>query len=122
MSFISVLDKIGHDFKVTLDKVLPWAAGAGSVAVSIFDPAIAPLFQATLGVVSQTEQKFAAMGQQTGTGAQKLSDVITIMGPLIQQGFIAAGQDSTPAAVEKFVNAAVAILNATPAPNPPKAA
>ena len=115
MSFISFLDAVGKDFKIALDAVLPWAKGAGSVAISIFDPAIAPLFNATLGVVAQTEQKFAAMGQQTGTGAQKLSDVITIMGPLIQQGFIAAGQDSTPAAVEKFINAAVAILNAAPA-------
>lgn len=116
MSFMSFLDAIGHDFKVGLNEILPFASGAGEVAVQIFAPALGPLFNATVATVSQVEQKFAALGQQTGSGAQKLSEATTIIGPLISQALTDAGKTGDMASVQKYINAVVAILNATPAP------
>jgi len=118
MSFISVLDAIGHDFKTGLDKILPWATGAGQVAVDIFAPTLGPLFQSTVAAVANVEQKFAAMGQQTGTGVQKLAEAATIMGPMISQALTIAGKTADQAAVNGYINAVVAVLNAAPAPAP----
>jgi hypothetical protein len=116
MSFTSWLDAVGHDFKVGLDKILPWATGAGETAVAIFAPQLGPIFNATVAAVSATEQKFSAMGTQTGTGAQKLAEATTIVGPLISQALTDAGKPADIPAVQGYINSVVAILNATPAP------
>lgn len=118
MSFVSWLDAVGHDFKVGLDKILPWAEGAGETAVAIFAPQLGPTFNATVAAVASVEQKFAAMGQQTGSGAQKLAEVTTIVGPLISQSLTDAGKPASMQVVQGYINAIVAILNATPAPTP----
>lgn len=116
MSFISVMDAIGHDLKKGLDFVLPWLQGAGQVAVGIFAPGLGPLFNSTVTAVALAEQKFVALGKATGTGAQKLADVLQLMEPIIAQGLKDMGKDSSTAAVTTYINAVVAILNAAPAP------
>lgn len=116
MSFTSWLDAVGHDFKVGLDKILPWAQGAGETAVAIFAPQLGSVFNATVAAVATVEQKFAAMGQQTGTGSQKLADATTIVGPLISQSLTDAGKPASIQVVQGYINAVVAILNASPAP------
>jgi len=114
MSFTSWLDKIGHDIKVGLDKVLPWAEGAGEVAVSLFFPALGPLYNQTVAAVITAEQAAQAAGQQKA-GPQKLAAVVQLMGPLIAQGLKDAGKPNDDAAVQNYINSIVTILNAAPA-------
>ncbi len=116
MSFLSFLKAVGHDFKRGLDYILPWAAGAGEVAVSLFAPALGPLFNSTVSAVVLAEQKAAALGIQSGTGAQKLADVLQLMEPVIAAGLKDAGKDSSTAAVTAYINSVVQVLNAAPAP------
>lgn len=117
MSFISVLKKIGADFKKGLDFILPWAAGAGEVAVGLFAPALGPLFNSTVAAVVLAEQKAAALGKQTGTGVQKLADVLQIMEPVIAEALKDAGKPNDTAAVTNYINSVVQVLNAAPAPS-----
>lgn len=114
--FISFLEAVGKDFKKGLDYILPWAEGAGEVAVKIFAPSLGPLFNQTVSAIVTAEQNAAAMGKQSGTGAKKLSDVLQLMGPLIAQGLADAGKTADDAAVQAYINAVVLVLNAAPAP------
>ena len=118
MSFKSWLTKVGEDFKKGLDFILPWAEGAGEVAVSVFAPALGPLFNSTVTAIATAEQNAAALGKQAGSGASKLAAVVTIAGGLIKQGLADAGKPNDDAAVENYINAVVQILNAAPAPAP----
>ena len=111
MSFKSVLQKIGEDF----EKVLPWLEKGGQV-LAVFDPSLGALFNTTVNIVGTVEQKYAALGQQSGTGTAKLADALQIGLPVIAQGLKLAGKSSTTADVTNYVNAVVAVLNAAPAP------
>jgi|ERR1700722_8423440 len=113
MSFKSVLETIGTDFL----KALPWLQrGAG--IVGIFDPALGSLFSTTVNIVATVEQKYAALGKQTGTGTQKLADALQIGEPVIAQGLKLAGKSSTTADVANYINSVVTVLNAAPTPIP----
>ena len=116
MSFKSFLQAVGHDFKVGLRFILPWAEGAGEMAISLFAPALGPLFNSTVSAVVLAEQKAAALGRQDGSGPQKLADVLQLMEPVIAAGLKDAGKDSSTAAVTNYINAVVQVLNAAPAP------
>jgi len=116
MSFKSWLTKVGEDFKKGLDFILPYAETSGEVAVSVFAPALGPLFNSTVTAVATAEQNAAALGTQAKSGAQKLAAVVTIAGGLIKQGLADAGKASDQAAIEGYINAVVQILNAAPAP------
>jgi hypothetical protein len=118
MSFKSFLDTVGHDFKKGLDFILPFAETAGEVAVSIFAPSLGTLFNQTVNAVVTAEQAAAAVGKQTGTGAQKLASVVQLMGPLIAQGLADAGKPNDNAAVQDYITAIVMILNAIPTASP----
>jgi hypothetical protein len=107
--FESFLKAVGHDFKIGLDHVLP-IAQAAVPAVSIINPGVGALLQTSVGVALATEQKFAAMGQQSGTGQQKLAEAVSILNPIIKQVFPQFGD----AEVQNYVNAVVALLNALP--------
>lgn len=115
MSFTSFLDKVGHDFKVVFDKVIPIAAGAGEIAVSLLAPSLGPLFNTTVNAVITAEQNASAIGKQAGSGPIKLAAVVQLMGPLIATALKDAGKDSSTAAVEGYINSIVTILNALPA-------
>jgi len=114
--FVSFLEAVGHDFKVGLERILPYAESAGEVAIQLFAPALGPLFNSTVTAVALAEQKAAALGKQTGTGVQKLADVIQIMGPVIAAGLADAGKANDQAAVAAYINSVVLILNSIPAP------
>jgi hypothetical protein len=116
------LEAVGKDFAKGLAAVLPYAATMGETAVSLFAPALGPLFNTTVAVVTAAEQKYAALGQQSGTGTQKLADVLQIAEPVIAQGLKVAGKSSTTADVTSYVNSVVAVLNAAPAPTATPAA
>lgn len=115
MSFKSFLQKVGEDFKKGLDFVLPLAATSGEVAVSLFAPALGPVFNQTVHAIVIAEQNFAAIGKQNGTGPSKLGAVTQIAGGLIKQGLEDAGKASDEAAVQNYINSIVTILNAAPA-------
>jgi hypothetical protein len=113
MSFKSVLQKIGEDFL----KALPWVEKGASI-VTLFDPALGTLFNTTVNIVATVEQKWAALGKQSGSGVQKLADAIQIGEPVIAQGLKLAGKDSSTAAVTNYINGVVTVLNAVPATTP----
>ena len=115
MSFISFLKAVGHDFKKGLEYILPIAETAGEVAVSIFAPALGPLFNQTVAAVVTAEQSAVAAGASGGSGVSKLAAVVALMGPLIKQALVDAGKPATDAAVQEYINGIVAILNALPA-------
>jgi hypothetical protein len=134
MSFTSFLTAIGQDFKNGLAKIDPWIKKGVTIAeavegpVSAFNPAIGGIFATVVATVSSIEQKFTAMGQQTGTGVQKLAEAMTILQPVVGQAFKAAGMASDTATVQNYISKTVDLLNAipvstiTPAPAPAPAA
>ena len=97
------------------EKALPWLQKAGAV-LTLFDPAIGGPFNATVNIISTVEQKYAALGQQSGTGASKLADALQIGEPVIAQGLKLAGMPNSTADVTAYINAVVKIMKATPAP------
>lgn len=113
---VTFLEAVGKDFKKGLDAILPYAATAGETAVSIFAPALGPMFNSTVSAVVLAEQSAAAISKQAGTGVSKLAAVVQLIGPLIQQGLADAGKQSDQAAVTGYVNSVVSILNSVPAP------
>lgn len=119
--FVTFLEDIGHDFKVGLQKLDPIVkegvvlGTAATPYVTALDPAIGAILQTTIATVSDIEQKFAAMGNQTGSGPQKLAQAVTILQPVISQAFSAAGKASDGETVTNYVNAVVGFLNAIPA-------
>ena len=114
--FLTFLETVGRDFRKGLDAILPFASTAGELAVSVFAPALGPIFNQTVNAVITAEQNAAAIGKQTGSGAQKLASVVQLMGPLISQALADLGKESDTASVQAYINAVVAILNAAPAP------
>jgi hypothetical protein len=57
------------------------------------------------------EQKYAAAGVQSGTGAQKLAEVTLLAGPVVTQLLTVAGVPVSAGYVESLVSAVVGILN-----------
>ena len=122
MSFISVMETIGKDF----EKGLKWAAIYAvpvEKLVSLLFPAAAPiateLADATTLVqnaVLLVEQKFAAQGRQSGTGAQKLGEVITLIEQTVTALLCKAGIHADTSYIGKIISAVVALLNVQQAP------
>lgn len=117
MTFMGVLQAIGKGFEKGLKWAVEYAIPVERLVALLF-PAAAPaaleVANATSliqGAVLLVEQKYAAAGMQSGTGAQKLAEVMllteqTVLGLLHQAGIAA---DS--AYVQSVVSAVVAILN-----------
>jgi len=114
--FVSVLETIGRDFEKGLKAILPYATTMGEVAVSVFAPGLGPMFNTTVQAVALAEQKYAALGKQTGSGASKLADVLRLIEPVVAKGLADAGRPNDTAAVTGYINSVVAVLNAAPAP------
>ena len=62
------------------------------------------------------EQKYAAAGVQSGTGVQKLTEVMTLAGDAVATLLTQAGITASTAYIESLVSAVVAVLNVQPAP------
>ena len=80
--FVSFLSAVGKDFKKGLDYALKLEP-AVEAGLAIADPPIAALLHVTTATIMATEQKFAAMGQQSGTGPQKSAAAIQILEPVV---------------------------------------
>jgi hypothetical protein len=114
-SFTSVLSNIGHGLKL-------FFTGAVKVAqvvepeVDILFPGIAALYNTTVNAVADAETKAIAAGSQNGTGAQKLALVISSINTDFAAYAKSQGIVYDQTHVTAWVNAAVAGLNALPAP------
>lgn len=118
MSFKSVMVTIGQDIeKVFNSKTFQTGVQIAESVVGLAFPALGPLFNVTANAVLTAEQNFAAVGQSSGTGSQKLASVISAAGNLITQGLKDAGVSNvTQTTVANYISAVVTILNTTPAP------
>ena len=122
MSFISVMETIGKDF----EKGLKWAAAYALPAeklVSLLFPAAAPvateLADATTliqNAVLVVEQKFTAEGRQSGTGVQKLGEVLALVEQTVTALLSKAGIHADTSYIEKIISAIVALLNVQQTP------
>lgn len=120
--FISIMEKIGHDIKVAWADVVKYLPAVIDLAKLIFPQAAAELtgVQNSVSLIQQAvatvEQKFAATGNATGTGAQKLAQVISIVGPTVTQLLAAEGLNYNQTQITNIINAVVAVLNVQEAP------
>lgn len=118
MSFMSVLEKVGHDIVVGFQKVVPIAKEVQVVAApleSLVNPALPALINMGLNAVTNMEGLAAAAGAQNGSGAVKLAAVVsslaTTLGPtLTQLGVDPSKVNSTQ--YQNFVNGIVQAANA----------
>lgn len=122
MTFQGVLQTIGKDFTKGLKFAITYAVPIEKLAALLF-PSAAPvaneLADATAliqNAVLMVEQKFAASGVQSGTGTQKLAEVLLLAGDTVTQLLNKAGVPATADYVAKLVSAVVSILNVQPMP------
>jgi len=120
--FVTIMEAAAKDFEKGLTFAVKYLPAAGVLASLIFPVAAAPVAE----VVSATdliqnavvlvEQKYAASGVQTGTGAQKLAEVLTLTNQAVPSLLKAANLPTTTSYITNVVNAVVAILNVQSAP------
>jgi hypothetical protein len=120
MSFIGVLEAIGKDFAKGFSFALKYAVPVEKLVALLF-PAAAPVITEVVdattliqNAVVLVEQKFAATGAQSGTGPQKLAEVLTLAESAVTSLLKTAGITASTAYVTNLINAVVAILNAQP--------
>jgi len=116
VTFTSVLEAIGKGFEKGLQWAVTYAVPVEKLVGTLF-PAAAPvatgIADATLvqTAVLLVEQKYAAAGVQSGTGAQKLAEVTLLAGPAVTQLLTQAGLPVSTTYIQSLVSAVVAILN-----------
>ena len=128
MSFLTVLEAIGKDF----EKGLKWAVGYAipvEKLVGLLFPQAAPALVAVAdatsliqGAVLLVEQKYAASGAQSGTGPQKLAEVMALAGSTVISLLEQAGIAANGSYVESLVSAVVGVLNVQAMPESKAAA
>lgn len=124
--FESVLIVVGKDFEKGLTVAVKYLPEATALASIIFPQAAAGLTTATVtatliqNAVVATEQKYSAQGKQTGTGAAKLADVLTLVNGAVTQllsestissELAKAGITVDTGYITNLVNAVVGVLN-----------
>lgn len=122
MSFVSVLEAVGKGFEKGLKWAVTYAIPVERLVALLFPaaaPAVAELADATAllqSAVLLVEQKYAASGVANGTGAQKLSEVLTLTEQAVTGLLTKAGLQVDSTYVKNLVSAIVAILNVQQAP------
>ena len=114
--FMSVMNAIGHDAKIVWSVVVKYLPLAEDLAMMIFPASkTLPGFINSVGLIQQAvatvEQKFSLAGAPTGSGAEKLAQVLSIVTPTVTQLLTAEGLHVDSAYIQNIVNAVVAILN-----------
>jgi hypothetical protein len=117
MSFVSVMETIGKGFAKGLKWAVEYAVPVEKLVGLLF-PAAAPIANEVADATSliQTavllvEQKYAASGVQSGTGAQKLSEVMLLTEQSVAALLTKAGITADSTYISNVVSAVVAILN-----------
>ena len=86
---LTFLEHVGQDVEKGFAKAAPIVEDALPY-ISLIFPGFGPLFASTANEIISTEQKFSAIGQQSGSGPAKLSSVLSVIEPVAQQLLIAA--------------------------------
>lgn len=122
MSFVGFLEAVGKDFLKGLSYAVKIAVPVEALAKLLF-PQFAPAITAGVDVASLiqnavlvVEQKFAAAGKQSGTGPQKLAEVLVLAEGAVMAILSQYGVHADVGYVESLVNAVVAVLNVQTAP------
>lgn len=117
MSFIGILETIGKGFEKGLKWAVSYAVPVEKLVALLF-PAAAPVATGIADATSlvqtavlMVEQKYAAAGIQSGTGAQKLAEVMLLAEPVVAQLLTQAGIAASTSYIQSLVSAVVAILN-----------
>jgi hypothetical protein len=117
MSFVSVMETIGKGFAKGLKWAVEYAVPVEKLVGLLF-PAAAPIANEVADATSliQTavllvEQKYAASGVQSGTGAQKLAEVLLLTEQSVTALLAKAGITADSSYIANVVSAVVAILN-----------
>ena len=117
MSFVSVLEAVGKGFEKGLTLAVTYAVPVEKLAGLLF-PSAAPVVNEVVDATSliQTavllvEQKYAASGVQSGTGAQKLNEVMLLTESAVTGLLAKAGVQVDSSYLQSVVSAVVAILN-----------
>jgi hypothetical protein len=117
MSFLSVLEAIGKEFEKGLEWAVKYAVPVERLIGLLF-PQAAPASNAVAdattliqGAVLLVEQKYAASGAQSGTGEQKLAEVMILAGAAVISLLQEAGISASSNYVESLVSAVVGVLN-----------
>lgn len=122
--FVSIMEQIGKDALKALAEIEKYLPLAEDLAKEIFPAETAAIsgivnsVQLVQNAVVTVEQKMAAGGAATGSGTQKLADVLTIVTPTVTQLLTAEGVKVDSTYLQNLVNTVVGILNlreATPA-------
>jgi hypothetical protein len=127
MTFTSLLTAIGKDFEKGLAWAVQYAVPVEKLVALIFPPAapaaVALASATTLiqNAVLAVEQKYAASGIQSGTGTQKLAEVMTLAGAAVTTLLTQANIEVSTAYVQSLISAVVAILNVQTMPATAKA-
>jgi hypothetical protein len=110
-SLNTILSDIGNGLKKFFG-VAVTAARAAEPIVDIVFPGVAALYNATAEEAAKVEAAAIAAGQQSGTGPQKLALVVQAIEGEFAQFANTYGIAADVQAIEAYVNAVVASLNA----------
>jgi hypothetical protein len=117
MSFVGVLEAVGKGFAKGLKWAVEYAIPVEKLVGLLF-PAAAPIANEVADATSliQTavllvEQKYAASGVQSGTGAQKLAEVMLLVEQSVTALLAKAGITADSSYLESVISAVVAVLN-----------
>jgi len=115
--FVGFLESVGKEFLKGLAFAVKYAIPVEKLIGLIF-PTLAPVAtevadatQLIQTAVLQVEQKYAASGIQTGTGAQKSAEVLLLTEQAVTSLLAQAGIKADTAYIQSIINAVVAILN-----------
>ncbi len=117
MSFLNVLEEVGKDFEKGLKWAVEFSVPVEKLVGLLFPqaaPAVNAIAAATTliqGAVLLVEQKYAASGVQSGTGAQKLAEVMVLAGAAVTSLLGEAGISADVIYIRGLVSAVVGILN-----------
>jgi len=115
--FLTIMQAIGRDVKLVFTEVQKYLPEAATLAKLLFPAQTAAVTGVVnaVGLIQQAvaviEQKYAALGAASGTGAQKLAEVVAVVSPTVTQLLAAEGLPVDQKYIQNITNAVVAILN-----------
>ena len=122
MSFVSVLETIGKGFEKGLKWAVEYAIPVERLVALLFPAAgpvageVADATSLIQNAVLLVEQKYAAAGKQSGTGSQKLAEVLLLTEQTVTALLAKAGIQANTSYLQQIVSAVVAILNVQQTP------
>jgi hypothetical protein len=122
MSFIGVLEAVGKGFEKGLKWALSYAIPVEKLLELLFPaapPVVAEVVDATTliqNAILLVEQKYAASGVQSGTGAEKLAEVLLLTEQTVTSLLAKADIEADSSYIAGIISAVVAILNVQQAP------